>query len=136
MSDPKIANSNTVAPQTLKVETLDQFIDRNSFIGMSPVIKNNISGYPYITFFYTKADGTRGFECVWFSKNGAAVTKPGNITPEIMADVQIVHTVNADGEQRIKASRISVSEMIDLKSFMPKVETAREIARAMAAADE
>ena len=97
----------------METQSIKQFCNSKGFTQLTPSIRMNANGYPFLTFI----DANNVAENVYFSKNAAKSVAVGQaLSKELLSQWQIASTINADGELRIKI--ISNSERIDINSFL------------------
>lgn len=96
----------------LKVVTVGAFAKAKGFTQISPKVRINQNGYPYITFI----DTANKAENVYFSKNAAKDRHEGEvISKEMLKAVSVAETTNAKGELRIK---LVSSDRLELESLL------------------
>ncbi len=71
---------------------------------VNPSIRRNVNGYPYITVLDPSKPQGEQAENIYFGKNTSAKVSEMVDIRGIANDLQVVHTTNALGEQRIKLS--------------------------------
>lgn len=97
----------------LSTFTIKEFCAKQGFVQISPAVRTNVNGYPYLTFI--KGDNTA--ENIYFSRKAAAALGAGvPVTKDMLKVYQIGITKNEQGEDRVKL--ISNSERIDIASLL------------------
>lgn len=96
----------------LQVVTVGAFAKAKGFTQISPKVRINQNGYPYITFI----DAANKAENVYFSKNAAKDRHEGEvITKEMLKSISVAETKNAKNEDRIK---LVSSDRLELESLL------------------
>ena len=96
----------------LVVSSIKEFVKHKSFVDVAPTVRNNINGYPFITFI----DDKNVAENIYFSKAASEKVDAGTpVDKALMSQHQIAITKNAAGEERVKL--ISNSERIALSDL-------------------
>jgi len=71
------------------VETIKGFAKSKGFVQISPAIRTNVNGYPFITFINAKNEA----ENVYFSKNSAKAVGAGQPVVCVVAHFQLKQEV-------------------------------------------
>ena len=104
---------NTTTTKPMIITTIKEFVTFKGFKQLSPKVRTNTNGYPFITFI----DATNKAENVYFSKSASKLVSDDLvITKELLSTLSIGYTTNEKGEARIKL--ISNSERLELSSLL------------------
>ena len=87
--------------------TVKEFMSAKAFAQVTPIIRTNTNGYPFLTF---TSDANEA-ENIYFSKNMQVTAGPTTI--EFLRGLKVCNTVNATGESRWKLTD-SAGVRIDL----------------------
>ena len=93
--------------------TLKEFFNSKNITQITPNIRVNTNGYPFITCI----DSKNVSENIYFSKAAAQGVKANQpVTKELLSNYGITITKNAEGEERIKLSsnseRLNVADLL------------------------
>jgi hypothetical protein len=98
---------NTAAISRPTIMSVAEFCKSRNLVEIVPQVRMNTSGYPYVTFI----DRDNKAENIYFTINASDTVEENMDLKLIAHDLQIVFVKNADGEDRIKLSRKSVSRL-------------------------
>lgn len=102
----------TAVQSALKVQTVSDYAKAKGFVQIAPKVRVNKNGYPFITFINAKNEA----ENVYFSKNASKKVADGEtITRDMLKDISVAETKNAEGEMRTKlvsSDRIELSDIL------------------------
>ncbi len=102
-----------VAENNLKTMSIREFAIGKAITQVSPVVRENVNGYPYITFI--NKDNVA--ENIYFSKAGAKAVSSGSVVDKaLLQGFQIGLVKNEAGEDRVKL--ISNSDRIELMDLL------------------
>lgn len=95
--------------EQLIVESVKAFCIAQGFKQVTPKVRVNQNGYPFVTFIKSNNEA----ENIYFSKKAAeTVALDTPVSPAMLMQYQIAVTKNAEGEDRVKL--ISNSERVEL----------------------
>jgi uncharacterized protein YbcV (DUF1398 family) len=93
--------------------TIKEFAQQRQMVQIVPRVRENINGYPYITFI----DKDNHAENIYFSKGTGSTVAAGNVVDKaLMSKLQIAFTKNDAGEERIKLvsnERVDIMDLLD-----------------------
>jgi hypothetical protein len=81
----------------MALPTLKSYCVEQGFTAVSPSIRENANGYPFITLLRGK-----DAENIYFSINAASEVSAGSSTKDIFAKLYVANVENANGEARVK----------------------------------
>lgn len=100
-----VENAATISRPTIM--SVAEFCKSRNLVEIVPHVRMNASGYPYVTFI----DRDNKAENIYFTINASGTVEENMDLKLIAHDLQVVFVKNADGEDRIKLSRKSVSRL-------------------------
>jgi len=91
--------SEIAAAQVSTQQPVKEFFKERGFVQVNRTVNENVNNYPFITCI----DANNVAENVYFSPNaGAKVKKGDTVTREMLAEFNVWHGKNADGQDRSK----------------------------------
>jgi hypothetical protein len=101
----------------MKVLSISEFAKQQGIVGVNPIVKLNVNGYPFITFLTGERDseGKAIVQNVWFSKEASSRVAEGVDISAELKNMSVVETTNEAGELRLKLAYV---KYVDLNALL------------------
>ena len=113
----KTVAQNKIANTELETVTIGEFCKANGFVQVHNEVRENVNGYPYLTFINRENIA----ENVYFSKKESENHEAGDpvsVADGFFNDLRIAYTINEAGEERVKICGPGESTREDLSGLL------------------